>query len=173
MVKNKKLFIYRIVLIAAIALSLAFIYGNSLKTGEKSSVTSTKVTEAVATVIVPDFKNLPEAARQQKIKEIHAPLREVAHSLEFCMLAFFVCLLYSSFGGKIFGKFYFAVLFSLGSCFLIALSDEFLQTFIPGRGAEWLDIGMDSLGALTGSLIAILVVFIYKKITAKNSAQLT
>ena len=69
-------------------------------------------------------------------------------------------------------SFYFAVLFSLGSCFLIALSDEFLQTFIPGRGAEWLDIGMDSIGALTGSLIAILVVFIYKKITAKNSAQL-
>ena len=58
MAKNKKLFIYRIVLIAAIALSLAFIYGNSLKTGEKSAITSSKVTEAVATVIVPDFKNL-------------------------------------------------------------------------------------------------------------------
>mgnify|MGYP000256023445 CR=1 FL=1 len=77
----------------------------------------------------------------------------------------------NTFGGKIFGKFYFAVLFSVCSCFLIALSDEFLQTFIPGRGAEWLDIGMDSLGAFTGSLIAILVVFIYKKITAKNPAQ--
>ncbi len=46
-------------------------------------------------------------------------------------------------------------LVSFGICFIRALLDEFHQTFVPGRGAEWQDVMIDSFGALS----AILLVF--------------
>ncbi|RMG70708.1 MAG: hypothetical protein D6722_08255 [Bacteroidetes bacterium] len=35
-------------------------------------------------------------------------------------------------------------------CVLYAASDEYHQTFVPGRGASPVDVGIDSLGALLG-----------------------
>lgn len=36
---------------------------------------------------------------------------------------------------------------------LYALSDEFHQSFIPGRSASWIDILVDGLGATTAALL--------------------
>ena len=42
---------------------------------------------------------------------------------------------------------------ALGFCVLYALSDEFHQLFVPGRGAQLSDVLLDSLGALVGILL--------------------
>ncbi|MDO4663758.1 MAG: VanZ family protein [Erysipelotrichaceae bacterium] len=36
-------------------------------------------------------------------------------------------------------------------CFLFAASDEWHQTFVPGRSGELLDVGLDTLGAMIGT----------------------
>lgn len=36
---------------------------------------------------------------------------------------------------------------------LYAISDEWHQMFVPGRGPSWRDVGIDALGALCGLLI--------------------
>jgi hypothetical protein len=36
---------------------------------------------------------------------------------------------------------------SLGFTILFAMSDEYHQTFVPGRGGNWIDVGIDTLGA--------------------------
>ena len=41
-------------------------------------------------------------------------------------------------------------LIALGICVLYAMSDEFHQYFVPGRGAQVADVLLDSAGALTG-----------------------
>lgn len=53
-------------------------------------------------------------------------------------------------------------------CFLVALSDEIHQLFVPGRSFGWDDILYDSIGFLTGMVIVILFTLInrlYKKRT--------
>ena len=39
-------------------------------------------------------------------------------------------------------------------CVLFALADEYHQTFIPGRGGTWTDVGIDCIGILTAALVA-------------------
>jgi hypothetical protein len=43
-----------------------------------------------------------------------------------------------------------ALAFSL----LFAVSDEYHQTFVPGRGGTWIDVAIDGLGASVAGLIA-------------------
>ncbi len=45
-------------------------------------------------------------------------------------------------------------------CIFYATTDEFHQLFVPGRTGRLLDIGIDSCGALLGSLI--LLFFVYR-----------
>lgn len=144
-------------------LCLTFVIYNSAKTGEKSAETSKNVTEIVATVIVPGFKDMSESQKEAEVQRIHPTLREIAHSLEFCALSFFLLLFLVSFDFRV--PKYYTVLFSIAFCFLVALSDEFiLQKFIQGRGSEWLDVGMDTLGATVGSMVATVGCYIVKNI---------
>ena len=53
-----------------------------------------------------------------------------------------------------------AYIYSLIIVFGYACSDEFHQLFVPGRTGRLLDIGIDSCGALLGSLI--LLFFVYR-----------
>lgn len=61
------------------------------------------------------------------------------------------------------------ILISLSTSILYAISDEFHQTFIPGRSGEVGDVLLDSTSALIGIY---LVVFMYQKITSRNPASL-
>ena len=149
-------------------LCLVFVIYNSAKTGEKSAEASRGVTEIVATVIVPDFKNMTEPQKEAEIQRIHPTLREIAHSLEFCLLSFFLLLFLVSFDFKI--PKYYTALIAIALCFLVALSDEFiLQRFIQGRGSEWLDVGMDTLGSVAGAAIASAIYYIYRSVAVKKT----
>ena len=46
------------------------------------------------------------------------------------------------------------IILSLGFCLLFALSDEYHQTFVPGRNGTWTDVGIDALGADLAALIS-------------------
>lgn len=162
-----KLLIYRLITGVMTILCLTFVIYNSAKTGEKSAEASKGVTEIVATVIVTDFKNMTEPQKEAEIQRIHPTLREIAHSLEFCLLSFFLLLFLVSFDFKI--PKYYTALIAIALCFLVALSDEFiLQRFIQGRGSEWLDVGMDTLGATVGSMVATAGYYIVKNAALKS-----
>ncbi|MGL5435317.1 MAG: VanZ family protein [Lachnospiraceae bacterium] len=46
-------------------------------------------------------------------------------------------------------------------CFIYACSDEFHQSFVPGRGPSFWDVLIDSMGALTG-IISVLGYYYHK-----------
>ena len=46
------------------------------------------------------------------------------------------------------------IILPLGFCLLFALSDEYHQTFVPGRNGTWTDVGIDALGAVLAALIS-------------------
>ena len=75
-----------------------------------------------------------------------------AHMFFFAMLYalwyFSLSRLEESLGKKIKGKWWLCLFFT----FLFSLSDEYHQSFIPGRTATWRDIGFDNLGSLLSML---------------------
>ena len=56
---------------------------------------------------------------------------------------------------------------SSGICIIYAISDEIHQYFVPGRSCSIIDIGIDTLGILSGILLVwvISLIFAYKKKT--------
>jgi hypothetical protein len=70
-------------------------------------------------------------------------LKKAAHMLEYALLFF---LSYRAIDKK--GNWKTPFLFALA----FALSDEYHQSFVPGRTARFLDIGFDSLGMLIAYL---------------------
>ena len=143
---------------AAVFLCLAlatavFIFCRSARDGTASSGESTKVTEAVAPIVVPSYPTQSGAQQRETVKQLHGKVRSFAHALEFSALGF--CLsaalwLWPAYPLR--ASLSFLVAFPVSA--LYALSDEIHQRFVPGRAFEWADAGLDALGAAVGCLLA-------------------
>ena len=134
---------------------LAFIFGNSLRTGVESGEQSHKVFELVHTV-----------TRSLGIQKIitEAFIRKAAHFTEFAILSLLFCMDLVAFKVvTIHKKLYFSIPILSSSilvCLCCAIIDETLQHFSTGRAPQLQDVGIDTLGAVcgTGLFIAIFIV---------------
>lgn len=92
---------------------------------------------------------------QEQGKEIallHSLLRKSAHFIAYFILAILLSqALFSTQMKRATAISRFCVVWFI--CFLYAMSDEFHQTFIPGRSGEFRDVMIDSLGSLLGLLL--------------------
>ncbi len=73
-------------------------------------------------------------------------LRKTAHFLSYMILGILMMNVLKALGVK--GKKRIAI--ALVVCVLYAISDEFHQLFVPGRGAQVKDVVIDSVGAIVG-----------------------
>ncbi len=71
----------------------------------------------------------------------------LAHIPAYALLSF---LWLKSFAGSTSRNHIIAGSFILGGLVLFAISDEFHQSFVPGRSASFMDIGLDLLGIFLG-----------------------
>lgn len=83
-------------------------------------------------------------------------IRKLAHYTEYLILGILVINLNNNKSKSIY--------LSIIICLLYAISDEFHQSFVPGRSCQILDIAIDFLGSLTG-------IFIYKLINKKITSH--
>ncbi|ERI91701.1 VanZ-like protein [Clostridiales bacterium oral taxon 876 str. F0540] len=88
-------------------------------------------------------------------------VRKCAHFTEYFIL---YMLLYNALRENF--NFKKALLFSIIGVFLYASSDEFHQSFVPGRGPSFRDVCIDTSGGLLASVILYLNVT-FKKTSAK------
>lgn len=75
-------------------------------------------------------------------------IRKSAHFTEYFVLAIFFFRMYWWYVERRAAYF-----LAFGSAVLYSMTDEFHQTFVPGRGASILDVGIDSTGAFLGILL--------------------
>ena len=162
----------RILLSVACLLWLGFILGNSLRTGEQSSAQSTTVVDTVqqvAKAIAPESKIAN--ATGSAYDKLHAAVRAFAHFTEFALLGVLFGWCYFAYTLK--WKFFFIP--CLGAV-LTALVDEWIQSFVKGRGWEITDLLLDGFGCAAGLLFASLTVLvgllIYEKRARKNVKQI-
>lgn len=152
----------RIVLLVLILLNLATIFFFSHQDSKTSGRLSSNITNQIQ-VYTPHYAEKTEA--QQKV--VHTQwqyfLRGLAHGLLFCCLGVLSTLLVKTFHVR-----WYVYFCNLLAGFLVALSDEIHQTFVPGRTFGWDDISYDMTGFLLGMVITCLVISIIQWIRFKK-----
>ena len=146
----------RIFLTAACVAMLAFIFSNSLKTGEKSaaqSSTMVDVVQNVASVVAPNSGIA--TATGDAYDRLHSYVRIFAHFIEFAAFGALLLWCVSSYTWKKEGLF--GVLIGI---FCVPIIDEDLQHFVAGRGAQFSDVCLDISGGVCGMLCAVAVLLI-------------
>lgn len=153
MTKNKRILlnILRFALPALLTvLWLCFIYGNSLQTGVESGAASGRVHRLVNAI--PELLGLGSPISERFI-------RKAAHFTEFALLGLLVCSDLWAFSAVSLGRrlrFSVSVLLcSVPICAVFASADEFLQSFVDGRGPSVTDVLIDTSGALTATILFI------------------
>ncbi len=91
-------------------------------------------------------------------------IRKSAHLLLYCFLSIisFVAIYEIKRDKQM------AILLSFLGTFIYACSDEIHQLFIPGRGSQIMDVGIDSIGAIIG-LALVNIILILKDNMKKSS----
>lgn len=170
---NKKLFIYRMVLLCLILSLLIFIFLYSNQPGESSYEQSEGVASGVVDAVVPGFSGSDDPDDQTIMLFFHKVIRKAAHVCEFALLSFLVTLFLQTYDIK---KWLLA-LSSIGFTILYAISDEVHQIFVPNRTCTLSDVCFDSLGAILGWAFALLTLrlffLILKKRGKKSVSQTT
>ena len=126
--------------ISLLIVNLLFIWGNSALPGEISGAISGWIKDWILKLMGQPPSDAVGG---------HGLLRKLAHFTEFCTLGLCLCWLFKMMRpGKIFGL---AVPITAG--FLVACIDETIQIFVPGRGPGIKDVGIDTLGVITGIIL--------------------
>lgn len=100
----------------------------------------------------------------KKVNDLDGKVRKLAHACEYFVLSILVMFLI--FQIKKAKKFKYNII-GLFICFIYACTDEFHQKFIPGRGAQFSDVLIDTVGALVGIICLWIIICIVKFIKTK------
>lgn len=87
--------------------------------------------------------------------------RKIAHATVYLVLSFFTCNFFYQLKKRRFKNNY---LISIIICLFYAIFDEYHQTFVAGRNGNYLDILIDLVGAIIGSIVFYMVVKVIKNI---------
>lgn len=143
--------------VSLIVLNLAFIWINSLLPREVSSAFS-KLIGMLLRPFTSGSVDLVEGQGQ-------GTLRKIAHFAEFCSLGMLLSWLVRMTKTRKWE--WFVLPFSFGV--LAAAVDETIQIFVPGRGPQLRDVGIDALGVLLGVLI-LTGIALWKEKTLKHKS---
>lgn len=141
----------------------AFIFSNSLETASESKVASGKVVEVVEQIAEKVGVEINESSSGLTTDKISFFIRKSAHFIEFAVLGIFMFFLYI-YGSKSIGfsrsgyRPYLSLIFPL----FVAMTDEGIQYFVPGRGAQITDVALDMAGSVIAFLICRIIVRLHK-----------
>ena len=157
--------IYIIIIATVLAAVLCFIWGNSLLDGGASRKLSSAVTEFIRPIY--------ELFTDDPVTDstLHAFIRKAAHFLEFAAIAVAASLLLWRLRGEYPAQ---NLVYVLSGSLFIAVTDEYIQCFSPGRSSSVRDVVIDFFGAAVGALIVFGVVFLIRMINkakGENKAE--
>ena len=157
---KRKLNIRQIIFAVLSVLCMTVIFIFSADNAEDSSEKSGRIVKAVVKIFVSDFDEMDNEKQEEILGNVSFFVRKAAHFSIFMALGFCV--------SGIFGKIKFLsrnTPITLLFCFLYACSDEFHQSFSPGRAPQVRDVLIDTSGALTGTIAFSLIyaIIIHRK----------
>lgn len=151
---NKKMVIMFLMLLAV----MTIIFNFSSHTGNESSNLSIKVTRFISRIIFRNFNNMSLSQQQFIVNELHLFVRKLAHFTIYMILGIFMYFFIAL--TEI--RFKFPTAWIL--CIIYAATDEYHQSFTPGRTMQLKDVIIDSSGAFCGILAAIVIIAVFEYI---------
>lgn len=161
--KNILKHVIRYILIVCIIILCCTIFKFSSANGTNSSNTSSRFANLVLDLFA-NGKEMTKAEKIVKIETLQPIVRKGAHFSIYMLLGILTICCAQTFRWCNAYKFDISVIFT----FLYACTDEFHQTFIPGRSGEFIDVCLDTVAAVSGILLVLSVIFIINKIKHRN-----
>lgn len=144
--KKTQIKIIKMILIIA---WMGVVFGFSNQGGTKSSSTSRKVTVAVVQSV--SDKTIEE--NESLIEKTEKVIRKLAHYTIYTVGGFLIMNYAYTTNLKLKEKVLYSIAFGAG----YAVTDELHQFFMPGRSARVFDVGIDTLGVITGIAIYVVI----------------
>lgn len=153
---------------------MLLIFLSSHTTGGTSSNISGSLLEKLFTFLDENINFLYDFFFKDKdiaaaIVSFHTIFRKLAHVVTYFVLGVLsINALYVTKKPTSRREFYYLSLLSFCFCIIYSISDEFHQTFIPGRSGEARDVMIDSIGAFAGIFIYMILkhfgeIFLHKR----------
>lgn len=144
----------------------AFIYYNSSKTGLESNKMSYKVVNTIAN------KNVAEERGSYFGGSFNKFIRKNAHLIEYFVLSILLGIVFFRYNKRGID----GVVYILFVVLLFALSDEFHQLYVEGRNSKVIDIVIDFVGGVIGTIVFYLCYYVlipkFKIINAKRKGSI-
>lgn len=140
--------------IALIIIWMLVIFSFSHQQGNQSEGLSTKLIIKIAETIKKD--DLTEQEKENIVKKYQLITRKMAHITAYFILGILTITLFID----LYGFNYKTVIITLTICFLYACSDEIHQLFINGRNGSFIDILIDTTGAILAILLTKITVYL-------------
>ena len=110
--------------------------------------------------------NITIKKQNEVVNNYNIIFRKIAHASVYFVLCLFVINLILQIKKKLkLNLIIIAVLF----CFIYACTDEYHQLFVEGRSGQFLDVAIDTGGAVFGSIMFYFAYKLYKKKIAKST----
>ncbi len=164
--KNKSPIAWRIVSLILLIGWMGLIFYLSHQNADNSSQMSSGLIEGLIKFFFPDISN---NTLESIVESLQFIVRKTAHFVIYAILgifSFMTFITYESINLSL------RLALSLSVSMLYASGDEYHQTFIVGRSGELRDIFIDSLGALTGIIFALIIYKISKAIKSKGRKKM-
>ena len=165
----------------SIAIMIVIFLFSNQDSGDSSSL-SEKVSFLIASVFVDGFSNMSASEQLAWIETLSWPVRKTAHAIEYGCLAIslmITCWQVHCFRNERLSK-TMSLTRQLGIDWLLAfalsvvyaITDEIHQMFIDGRAGQVSDVFVDASGALIGSALCVLIMYVYlrKRRLEQNNA---
>ncbi len=146
---------------------MAVIYAFSAQNSTTSKALSDEIVDGITDIIYEDKEEWAPEIFQLRRELISRIVRKTAHALEYALLS---VLLFVAIRQWFVVEPLLAALPAWVVAVLYAISDEFHQTHVYGRGGRVLDVLIDSSGALL-SLAIVLVVLYARKLRKAKAAE--
>jgi VanZ family protein len=156
----------RIISLTLLLLTFVQIFNFSSQNGDESGSLSREVVRK-AIDIFPYTKNFSEETKTEIVEKAQPIVRKLAHFSIYTLVGIFIMSFMSTYTIHLKYKFLVSILVGL----IYAISDEYHQSFTPGRTPSIIDVGIDTYGVILGIIIVMIVISVLKALTKNKNVE--
>lgn len=154
--------IFRIILIILLCLTFYKIFQFSDENATKSSSRSREIMRKIVDIF-PYTRNLSISTKEKIVEKSQPIIRKLAHFSIYALVGILIMTFVSTYKLLLWKKLGISILVGL----IYAMSDEYHQSFIPGRSGEIRDVLIDLSGVIFGIIIVLIIIAVYKALGEK------
>ena len=158
--------ILRIIFILLLLATFATIFRFSSQIGETSDEVSKGLLSKLIDIF-PYTKDLSDVTKEKLIEHGNPIIRKLAHFSIYALVGVWSMSFMSTFKTRLYKKWIVSMIVGVG----YAIFDEYHQSFVAERGPSIADVGIDSLGVLSGILVVLIIISIYRALKSDKEVE--